>query len=128
MHQQYDFRVSDWGKFQHYKKQAEDGKPARPASWIKNYNKLLGDPNYRKLSATQRALLHGLWLWWSSQDLMERWCGLDVEVMNRVLALTTKISTWTALSQAGFVELRASTSDLDFLLPDRAEQTQTQTR
>lgn len=115
----YEFRPADWDRFQHYKKKTDDGKPARPAAWIKNYVKLIGDPNYRRLSATQRALLHGLWLWWAAQDhgetstrlngdLVERWSQLDVKLMNTLLALDTKISTWEALSHAGFLELRAS--------------------
>jgi hypothetical protein len=106
-----EFRIRDWGRFQHYKKREEDGKPSRAPTWIKTYTKLLSDPNWLGLTDGQRGFLLGLWLWWGSQDLGEGWQELSElrqRLINRALATHARASTWNALNSAGFIEIRDS--------------------
>lgn len=75
--------VKNWRKFQHY------GDDRRPV-WIKNYVALLDDPAYLGLTDVQRALLHGLWLWYA----MAKTCvPLDLKMINRKLGLSVKMAT-----------------------------------
>lgn len=44
-----------WDDFQHYKKNTTP-------TWIKSYRKLLANPDYVGMSASDRGILHGIWL------------------------------------------------------------------
>ena len=89
--------IVNWDRFQHY--------TDRDPIWIKNYTALLDDPAYRKLTAPQRGLLHGLWLMYA---MSRRSIPLDLEMINRWLGVSAKMHTLEALNHAGFIRFRAS--------------------
>lgn len=87
--------VLNWDKFQHYK----DRDPA----WIKLYTSLLHNADYVSLSPTCRALLTGLWQLYAVSH-----CQLRVSDCARALRMTCRAEHLKRLSDAGFIELRAS--------------------
>jgi hypothetical protein len=89
--------IPNWERFQHYK----DRRP----KWIKFYVELLDDPEYLRLTAPQRCLLHDLWLLFTlSRGLVP----LDLNLLNRRLGLSVKMSTLASLNHAGFIQFSAS--------------------
>jgi len=89
--------VRNWRRFQHYR----DRRPP----WIKNWTGLVADQNYLALSASRRALLHGLWLLYALNDTSLR---LDVHLINTSLGLHAKMKDYESLSHAGFITIVAS--------------------
>lgn len=92
--------IPKWAEFQHYKD--------RSPSWIKNYTRLLSDDAYLELTYAQRGLLHGIWLLRASMN------EAPTNTRTRHLLTTNKgearhfQDNLDALSQAGFIEIRAS--------------------
>jgi len=89
--------VVHWRRYQHYKDRAP--------TWIKNHTSLLHDPDYLDLTATQRAVLHGLWMIYavSAGKVPENTAKLSRELNVRVTKRTLK-----ALNDAGFIRTVAS--------------------
>ncbi|MES1248045.1 MAG: hypothetical protein ABUS54_10270 [Actinomycetota bacterium] len=83
----------NWTRHQSYK----FGSP----NFIKLHTRLMVDDDYLNLTATQRAALHGFWLIYAMSG---KSVPLDVEKINRKLALRTKMETWKELIAAGFLE------------------------
>lgn len=85
--------------FQHYKD--------RDPKWIKVYTRLLDDDAYLSLTATQRAVLHGLWLMYakSAGRVPE-----DTSKLSRRLGLRVTKQTLDALNHAGFIEFSLAES------------------
>ncbi len=83
--------------FQHY----HDRDPI----WIKNYRFLLADDDYLKLTAGERAILHGLWLVYASSDGQVRF---EPSSLSRRLSLRVRSCHLEALNHAGFIQVVAS--------------------
>ena len=88
--------IPNWEKFQHYR----DRRPV----WIKDYPDQLDRDEYRALSPTARALL---------QDV-RRLCALSDGVVRKEgagtrLGMKLRREHWKELSDAGFIEIVAST-------------------
>lgn len=77
----------------------------RDPIWIKNYRRLLVNPDYLNLTAPARALLHGLWLLYASSDGA---VPEQTSYLSRALALRVSNTQLEALNHAGFIELSAS--------------------
>lgn len=77
----------------------------RDPIWIKNYRRLLVNPDYLNLTAPARALLHGLWLLYASSDGA---VPEQTSYLSRALALRVSNTQVEALNHAGFIQLSAS--------------------
>jgi hypothetical protein len=92
--------VVGWRRFQHY-----DPSKRQPP-WIKTYTELLDDEDYLKLTARQRAILHGIWLAYASSR-----CELGaspVRLASRLGLDGVQRRDLDSLSSAGFIEIVAS--------------------
>ena len=93
--------IPNWGEFQHYS--------TRDPTWIKNYTRLLHDAAYTSLSASERGILHGLWLLFGSTD------GVLTTTHSKHLLAPLKNDsrrfehTLDRLNDAGFITFTAST-------------------
>jgi hypothetical protein len=89
--------IPNWGEFQHYRD--------RDPTWIKTYVRLLHDDDYLRLTAHQRAVLHGVWLAYASSNGQLR---ASTSSLTRQLALRVASRQLDALTDAGFIEISAS--------------------
>lgn len=91
--------IPRWREFQHYKD--------RDPKWIKNYQRLLHNADYRRLSGHQRGVLHGLWMLYAS-------CGrqlpLDTASITAQLGLRVSSLQLESLNHAGFILILSSTA------------------
>lgn len=91
--------IPRWREFQHYKD--------RDPKWIKNYQRLLHNADYRRLSGHQRGVLHGLWMLYAS-------CGrqlpLDTASISAQLGLRVSSLQLASLNHAGFILILSSTA------------------
>jgi hypothetical protein len=87
-------RPKDWEKKQ-------STKYTHP-TWIRLHVGLLFNPEYMKLTPVQRAALHGFELIYALSG--RTWQPLSVDLLNRSLGLNTKLTTWIALVERGFLE------------------------
>ena len=100
-------KIRNWEKFQHKDVWKKSG---GHAPWIKAYTRLLHDDDWLGLTQTQRGILLGLWLMYSST-------GLSVnETTSRRLLSTNKgesrhfLDNLDALNRAGFIEFESQQS------------------
>jgi hypothetical protein len=88
--------IPRWDDFQHYK--------TRRPPWIKNYTRLMHDPDYLDLSLAERGLLHSLWLLYAEYDGV-----LSASRAQRLAVLKPHYRHFYAhldsLNDAGFVRL-----------------------
>lgn len=98
--------INRWETFQHYKPQ-----PGQVPAWTKSYTQLINDDAYLGLSAGRRALLHGLWLSFTSARLRLRF---DVTSLNSRMRLSAKLGDYKSLEHAGFITIcsRAALDEL----------------
>lgn len=89
--------VRKWNEFQHY--------TDREPPWIKNYTRLLSDPNYLSLTPHQCAVLHRLWLEYARSSCQLR---ANTASLSRQLGLRVSSRQLEALNHAGFIEFSAS--------------------
>ncbi len=85
--------IPNWDRFQHYRN--------RDPAWIKVYPELLHKDEYLDLTATQRALLHGLWMEYAKSA---RKVPENTAKLSRQLNLRVTKRTLQALETAGFIE------------------------
>jgi hypothetical protein len=90
--------VRKWNEFQHYRD--------REPPWIKNYTRLLSDPNYLSLTPHQCAVLHRLWLEYARSGCQLR---ANTASLSRQLGVKVTKRTLEALNHAGFIDFLAST-------------------
>lgn len=96
--EQFYITIVRWEDFQHYK--------GREPKWIKNYTRLLHDDDYLGLTATQRSVLHGLWMLYAKSG---RKLPVNTSKLSRKLSLRVTKRTLEALNHAGFIQFTAST-------------------
>lgn len=91
--------VRNWRRFQHYKE--------RNPPWIKNHVELLHSDNYLRLTGEQRAILHGLWLEYSSSHCQ---LAADTSSLSRRLNLRVTRAQLERLQYYGFIEIALAPS------------------
>ena len=96
--EQFYIIIPRWKDFQHYKH--------RDPSWIKCYTRLLDDDDYLGLTATQRAVLHSLWMMYAKSG---RKLPVNTSKLSRKCGLRVTKRTLEALNHAGFIRFGAST-------------------
>jgi hypothetical protein len=89
--------IRNWERFQHYKD--------RQPSWIKVYCELLDDPNFGRLTHTERSTLLGLWLLYARS---RRAIVLDTLWLTRRLGVKVTRNTLESLNHAGYITISAS--------------------
>lgn len=89
--------IPKWEEFQHY----NDRDPV----WIKNYTRLLRNPDYLALSGHTRSVLHGIWLVYASSNGQ---LPLDARSLHAQLNLRVSSSQLESLIHAGFIQVSAS--------------------
>jgi hypothetical protein len=90
--------IPNWDRFQHYKD--------RDPPWIKNYTRLLNDPDYLRLTPQTALILHRLWLDYARNNRSSR--ADDTANLSRRLGLRVMKYHLQALSDAGFIRISAS--------------------
>jgi hypothetical protein len=91
--------VRHWRRFQHY-----DPEKRQPP-WIKNYTELTRSDEYLSLGASERAILHGIWLEYASSQCALRF---DPVLIGRRLNLRVRKQHLVSLCDAGFLDVVAS--------------------
>jgi hypothetical protein len=91
--------VRNWRKFQHY------DPDKRTPPWIKNMTELMSSDPYLTLTASQRGVLHGVWMEYARSR-----CELpdSTLVLTRRLSMKVPRATLEALNHAGFIDFVAS--------------------
>jgi hypothetical protein len=89
--------ISKWDRFQHYGN--------RTPPWIKIYTELLDDPNFSRLTHTERSTLLGLWLQYARS---RRAIPLDTRWITRAINANVTRKTLESLNHAGFITFSAS--------------------
>jgi len=103
--------VRRWEEFQHYKD--------RDPTWIKNYVRLLHDPNYFGLSLSARGLLHVIWLAFAATSGQ-----LRVSAVGHLARTRGGLGLQLAsLNHAGFIDFSASAP----LAPKKEEEKEIET-
>jgi hypothetical protein len=88
---------------------APDYKKATPP-WVKVRTKLLHDDVYLSLNPLQRSALLGLEMLYALRGTSP---PLDVRFLNRQMHMSTKLQTWKALADSGFVEILDAPESLE---------------
>ena len=88
--------IPKWRSFQHYQN--------RDPIWIKNYRELLHKEEYLCLSASDRGVLHGIWLCISESGD----CRLSADPKSLARRLNVRRVSLEPLIDAGFIKVRAS--------------------
>ncbi len=95
--------VPRWDEFQH-----RDMARTTIPPWIKNYTRLLSDDDYLSLTASQRGILHGLWLMFATH----RRSLNEARAKRHLCTNKAELRHWTtnlsAIVDAGFIALSAS--------------------
>lgn len=103
--------IPRWEEFQH-----PDTTRTGNIPWVKNFTRLLSDDAYLNLNASERAVLHGLWLEYARSRAGLRLATstrrasdeLDTSSLTRRLNLRVTQKTLERLNHAGFIQFSAS--------------------
>lgn len=111
--------IVGWDSFQHYKN--------REVPWIKNYTRLLADPNYLMLTPHQRGVLHGLWLMYaeSGRQIVDSTAWVTRQLCGGTTDRVTR-ATLEALNHAGFIEFSSRQPSRDSLALTRSREGETE--